>query len=649
MKFPIEWLSEYTKIKNTTKEIGDIFTYLEFMQDGPVIDDVIDLEIRQNRPDALSIIGLATELSCKTNSKLNYPEQDNSLQFSNPDQLINPKIQGEIKRFMAVKITGVKVGKSPEYIIKRLTQCGIRSVNNAVDITNYVMLEYGIPMHVFDADKLEADCKLTLRMGNEKDELETWLGEKIEINKDDIVIANTENKVVSIGGITGEKHSGAESSTTSIILESANYNQSIIRQSVLIHNLHTDSANRHTKFLPSDLVETAIRRATFLIQKLCGGVVVIAEDYYPEKQVRFDIKLKINEIQRLGGIKVESEIIEKILLNLKYEITAKNAEEFVVKSPRHRTDVKQSVDVVEDILRLVGYENIPLKQLELALPKDQTPKIYKYEDTIRDLLVGMGMDEHITEPLVKNDKNIKRVVLENSLNCEKDSLRISIEETLLPVLSNYTKHKIHNVKIFEIGKIYNTVDNQYSEISTIGGVISANESYKNTKGLLDTLFAKLGIANFYLNRSEDKQIIYLMVEKTQVGFIKYSLQNSIYFEINLEKLIEIPQHTNSEIIIKIPIEHEQIFNLIVNKGLLLRDIEKLISSVKPNDLNTNVITNFIEEYSNTLLESVNKKSYLLSLKIQSLANPVSKEEFKPIKEKILKLLKTRLNIEIKES
>ena len=140
-----------------------------------------------------------------------------------------------------------------------------------------------------------------------------------------------------------------------------------------------------------------------------------------------------------------------------------------------------------------------------------------------------------------------------------------------------------------------------------------------------------------------------MVEKTQVGFIKYSLQNSIYFEINLEKLIEIPQHTNSEIIIKIPFEHEQIFNLIVNKELLLRDIEKLISSVKPNDLNTNVITNFIEEYSNTLLESVNKKSYLLSLKIQSLANPVSKEEFKPIKEKILKLLKTRLNIEIKES
>jgi len=647
MKLPIDWLSEYSEIKHNNSQIGDIFTYLEFMQDGPIVDNVLDLEIRQNRPDALSIIGLATEYSAKNNSKIEYPKQIDNLNFEKPDKLINPKTTDQIKRFTAVKIDGVKIGKSPDYIINRLTLSGIRTVNNIVDITNYVMLEYGIPMHVFDANLLGNNPQLTLRMGNTNDELETWLGEKIKISKNDIVITNSENKVVSIGGITGEKNTGATDTTISIIIEAANYNQALIRKSAIEHNLLTDSANRHTKFLPSNLVETAIKRACYLISELCGGKITLAEDYYPEVQVRFEITLNLDEVERIGGFKVTANDTEQILKNLKYDILENSNNKITVKSPNHRTDVTQPVDVIEDILRIIGYENIKEQQINLAPPANSTPEIYTLEDNVRDILVGMGLDEHITEPLVKFDADITRIKLENSLNSEKNSLRISIQETLIPVLTNYIKHKHNSIKLFEVGKIYKTEKDQIIENSVVGVLISNSNSYKSAKGILDLLFNKLGYNNFYLTSTDDKKIINLMLRENNLGFIKFANNRTIYFEINLDRLLNIEKATNEKLITKVPFEHEQIVNLVVNKNILFSEIQKIIDQVKSNTKDINVLSNFLEDYSDEILNNAEKKSYLLSLKIQSLVSPVSKEDFKPIKEKVLDLLNKNLGITLK--
>jgi len=647
MKLPIDWLSEYSEIKHNNSQIGDIFTYLEFMQDGPIVDNVLDLEIRQNRPDALSIIGLATEYSAKNNSKIEYPKQIDNLNFEKPDKLINPKTTDQIKRFTAVKIDGVKIGKSPDYIINRLTLSGIRTVNNIVDITNYVMLEYGIPMHVFDANLLGNNPQLTLRMGNTNDELETWLGEKIKISKNDIVITNSENKVVSIGGITGEKNTGATDTTISIIIEAANYNQALIRKSAIEHNLLTDSANRHTKFLPSNLVETAIKRACYLISELCGGEITLAEDYYPEVQVRFEITLNLDEVERIGGLKVTANDTEQILKNLKYDILENSNNKITVQSPNHRTDVTQPVDVIEDILRIIGYENIKEQQINLAPPADSTPEIYTLEDNVRDILVGMGLDEHITEPLVKFDADITRIKLENSLNSEKNSLRISIQETLIPVLTNYIKHKHNSIKLFEVGKIYKTEKDQIIENSVVGVLISNSNSYKSAKGILDLLFNKLGYNNFYLTSTDDKKIINLMLRENNLGFIKFANNRTIYFEINLDRLLNIEKATNEKLITKVPFEHEQIVNLVVNKNILFSEIQKIIDQVKSNTKDINVLSNFLEDYSDEILNNAEKKSYLLSLKIQSLVSPVSKEDFKPIKEKVLDLLNKNLGITLK--
>jgi len=503
-------------------------------------------------------------------------------------------------------------------------------------------------MHVFDADKLTENGKITLRMGKEGDTLETWLGEIVNIKNTDIVITNSEKKVVSIGGITGEKNSGASKNTNNIILEAANYDETLIRRSSLQHNLLTDAANRHTKILPSDMVEIAIRRACFLITEICGGEIITAEDFYPIKQVRSEISFKVSEINRLSGINIEKNKITEILTNLRYAIIDQTETNLNLISPAHRTDVTQSVDVIEDLLRIYDYDKIPEQPINLAPPINSTPKIYLYEDKVRDLLVQMGLEEHITEPLLKADDNTTRVILENSLNSKKNSLRISVQETLKPVINNYIKHKKNDIKIFEIGKIYQKIDAEFSETSVIGAIILTSNSYKTAKGILDLLFLDLvGVNNYHLNRTDDKKNITLMVKEMQVGFIKNTSKDSIYFEIDLEKLINIDTTNNQSLITKIPFEHEQIFNLVVQKQVLYSEIVKIISSVVSEKDNVNILSNFIEEYTDTVMEKLNKKSYLISLKIQSLVDPVSKDDFKPIKEKALELLKNNLNIELK--
>jgi len=396
------------------------------------------------------------------------------------------------------------------------------------------------------------------------------------------------------------------------------------------------------------MVEIAIRRACFLITEICGGEIITAEDFYPIKQVRSEISFKVSEINRLSGINIEKNKITEILTNLRYAIIDQTETNLNLISPAHRTDVTQSVDVIEDLLRIYDYDKIPEQPINLAPPINSTPKIYLYEDKVRDLLVQMGLEEHITEPLLKADDNTTRVILENSLNSKKNSLRISVQETLKPVINNYIKHKKNDIKIFEIGKIYQKIDAEFSETSVIGAIILTSNSYKTAKGILDLLFLDLvGVNNYHLNRTDDKKNITLMVKEMQVGFIKNTSKDSIYFEIDLEKLINIDTTNNQSLITKIPFEHEQIFNLVVQKQVLYSEIVKIISSVVSEKDNVNILSNFIEEYTDTVMEKLNKKSYLISLKIQSLVDPVSKDDFKPIKEKALELLKNNLNIELK--
>ena len=478
MKIPLNWLENYIKLEHSPEEFGNILTALEFMQNGPITKIagqlVIDLEVRQNRPDMLSIIGAAREYAAYIDKNVNYPNQLNEIPVStkNIKELVKVNVpSGAVKRFYAVEIKGVIVKKSPKWLRENLEAYGIQSVNNIVDITNYVMLEYGIPMHSFDFNKLpksisSGNAVLTLRMGKSGDQFDTWLEDKVFPTKDDIVLTNSNDKVVGIGGVIGEKTSGTTEKTKTIVLEAANYSHSHIRKSALRHNLITDSAMRHSKILPSNMVETAIKRALWLIIELSGGEIVKAEDYYDKKEESGFINFNINEMPRLTGVQFDAETTKNLLERLGIEVietidaSAIGKNMLKCRIPPWRTDLNFEEDIVEEVIRLWGYDKIPFQEITSAAPEYGTPISYQLEDKIRDILITLGLDEYITLPLVKYqdiDKNKNQIKLENPLNADLSGLRTSISETLQTALVRAKKANQTKIAVFEVGKIYKQV------------------------------------------------------------------------------------------------------------------------------------------------------------------------------------------------
>ena len=318
MKIPLNWLNNYIKIEHTPEEIGDILTNLEFMQDGPIIDNVLDIEVRQNRPDMLSIIGTAREYSAYINKKVNYPEQLENIEVEWNEPKDNLKIlnKEKVRRFCTIEINNIKVTKSPEYIKSALKSYGIPSINNVVDITNFVMLEYGIPLHAFDYKKLKKandNAILTIRNAKHDEVFETWQKTKLTLSSNDLVVADAE-KPVAIAGIIGGANSDIDEKTTHIILEAAVYDHSTIRKTSLKHGLRTDASTRHEKILNPEMVDTAIRRALKLIQNDCNGNILKIEDFYSPKANITSIDFNIFSSSTCSITMVET--IKSILLFL---------------------------------------------------------------------------------------------------------------------------------------------------------------------------------------------------------------------------------------------------------------------------------------------------------------------------------------------
>ncbi|PIR43039.1 hypothetical protein COV24_04820 [candidate division WWE3 bacterium CG10_big_fil_rev_8_21_14_0_10_32_10] len=541
MKVPINWLKNYIDIEHSSKEFGDIMTNLEFMQDGPIKNEVIDLEVRQNRPDVLSILGVAREYAAFTNKPVRYPEQKNDIKvaWGTQKKIINVEAEDIVIRFTAVKINNIKINISPDYIKENLQAYGIQPINNIVDITNYVMLEYGIPMHAFDTNKLsiaENRALLNLRMAQNGEKFTTWQGTKVTLDTNDLVVADANNRLVSIGGITGEEESGISEGTKNIILEAANYEYAYIRRTAVKHNIVTESSIRHSKILPSNMVGIAIKRALTLIQELAGGEIELVEDYYKKKQENITIKFESSEIERLSGLKLEDSVIENLLLRLGFEVLSKNNNVWEVKVPSWRTDITLEADLVEEVLRLYGYDKIPTTQINTAPPKQITPKILLLENKIKDILVSLGLQEQITEPLIEAQNIENEIVLENPLNKEKNSLRTSLKQTLLPVAENYIKAGKNLFGLFEVGKVYYKNGETFKEEKRVQTIYN-NTSTEKIKGDLQALLLKLGINLNKIQTKKEGDVFNYYLDAIIICAL-HNIGFELYTE-NIEKIVDI--------------------------------------------------------------------------------------------------------------
>lgn len=628
MKLPLFWLKDYVKVPDKLDLLTDKLTAIGHMQDHKpeVIDGepVLDLEIRQNRSDCLSIVGLARESAAVLKTGLTLPESftkkvpevDNGLMIINESE-------GSCYRFNTLTFEDVKIKKSPEWLSKRLIAYGIKSINNLIDIANFVMVEIGQPLHLFNSE--DVDKHLVVRKAQDGESI-TVLGNKIvKLTNDDLVVAN-KTELLAVAGIIGALPKSINTNSHNIIIEAATYNQASIRKTALKYDLRTEASLRHEKFLSPKMTEVALSRASELISDLCGGKLVSHNDYYPKTIEDRKIVFGLNQIKRLGGVEIKRMEVENIFSRLDISTTIKGTNEITTTIPYFRTDLEQEADLVEEILRIYGYDKIPNKLLDGITPKDVQSAAYLLEEEIRDILTGFGFDEEITEPLTRErESKLEPVFLENSLNSEKTMLRTTLKNGLLGVLKNRRKYRKNNTSIFELGKIYYVSENNRVEQRTLGGLISkARVTYFDVKGIIETLLERLGY-----KYSED--------------FVKIEIAKAdssiLFFEINLEKLLSIKRESNQKVLTTPPQVLFEDLSITVPKNIRVGELIDIIKNVSP--------LLYKVELGENPRDMETTKTVFLKLSFCSFDKPLNSKDIEPVRKEIIKTIENRYEAKLR--
>ncbi|MBR0489711.1 MAG: phenylalanine--tRNA ligase subunit beta [Prevotella sp.] len=433
-------------------------------------DWVIEVNITANRSDALSHYGVARDLYAWMKARgmetsLHRPTCD-AFTVDNHDLNIDVTIENSeaCKRYACVSITGCEVKESPEWLKNKLTVIGLRPINNIVDITNYVMMAYGQPLHCFDADMVTGN-HIIVKDKNEGKKFITLDGEEHTLGEHDLAICNTQEPMC-IAGVFGGKGSGTYESTTNVVLESAYFHPTWIRKSARRHGLSTDASFRFERGIDPNGTIYALKQAAILCKELAGGKVSMEiRDEYPNKMENARVSLKYDYVDSLIGKAIGHDTIKNIVTSLEMQILSENAEGLELEVPGYRVDVQRPCDVVEDILRIYGYNNVEIPtQLKssLVLP-DENDRKHKLENLVGEQLVGCGFNEILNNSLSKlsyYDNNLnaypieKTVKVMNPLSADLGVMRQSLLFGGLESIVRNANRKNANLRFFEFGNCY---------------------------------------------------------------------------------------------------------------------------------------------------------------------------------------------------
>lgn len=432
-------------------------------------DWLIEVDITANRADALSHWGVARDLYAwlKQNgyeTSLHRPS-DESFAVDNEDLPIDVVIENTdaCKRYACVSITDCEVKESPDWLKNKLTTIGLRPINNIVDITNYVMMAYGQPLHCFDADMVKGH-KIVVKTMPEGTPFVTLDGEEHKLSGRDLAICNAEEPMC-IAGVFGGKGSGTYDSTRNVVLESAYFHPTWIRKSARRHGLSTDSSFRFERGIDPNGTIYALKQAALLCKELAGGKVSMKiKDVYPEKIENFKVDLNYSYVNQLIGKELPIETIKSIVTSLEMKILSENSEGLVLEVPAYRVDVQRPCDVVEDILRIYGYNNVEIpSQLKSSLViKGDEDKKHNLANIVGEQLVGCGFNEILNNSLTKGayydglqgypEKNLVRIF--NPLSSDLNVMRQTLLFGGLESVAHNINRRNPNLKFFERGNVY---------------------------------------------------------------------------------------------------------------------------------------------------------------------------------------------------
>ncbi|HIE09537.1 MAG TPA: phenylalanine--tRNA ligase subunit beta, partial [Armatimonadetes bacterium] len=398
MRIPLKWLKEWVETDLGPEEVAEVLTNLGFettvedLRPQGIDDFVLDIEVTSNRGDCLSVRGIGRELAAATGAKfLDWAEEYSSFEGEGPE--IGEVIAVEIEdpkgcpRYCAMAVLGVEVGPSPPWMRERLLACGIQPINNVVDVTNYVMLELGQPLHAFDLDTLRGR-KIIVRRAREGERLVTLDEVERELSPSDLIIADAE-RAVALAGVMGGLHTGVLEYTKNVLLEGANFDHASIRRTAKRLGMSTEASYRFERRVDPELPPIALRRAARLILELAGGRVAKGmADNYPGRRGPRRVRLRLSRIPELLGAEVGREEVERILSALGFGLEKGEEGALLVLVPSWRPDVEGEADLVEEVARVYGYNRFPSRLPDIGIPRGWLAEGRRIERKAQDILAS---------------------------------------------------------------------------------------------------------------------------------------------------------------------------------------------------------------------------------------------------------------------
>ncbi|UKT62395.1 phenylalanine--tRNA ligase subunit beta [Pedobacter mucosus] len=517
-------------------------------------DFVFEIGLTPNRADAASHLGVARDLAAFFRSTYQLPDLA-GFKIDNENLVIDVNVEDQeaCPRYSSLTISGVKVAESPDWLKDKLKVIGIRPINNVVDITNFVLHSLGQPLHAFDADKITGG-KVFVKKVAEGTPFTTLDGIERKLNADDLMICSAKEPMC-IAGVFGGKTSGVDLETKNIFLESAYFNSVSVRKTSKRHGLKTDASFRYERGTDPEITVTALKYAALLIKELAGGEISSSvSDIYPKPIAAFEFDVSFHNINKLIGIEIPSKEIKEIIIALGIEATAETEEGLSLKVPSYKVDVTRECDITEEVLRIYGYNNIPIpSKVNASLSYTSKPDKENTQNVIADLLTANGYAEIWCNSLTKStySKNLDEAVF--ILNPLSSDLNVMRQGLLMPALESVAynqNRKNANVKFYEFGKTYHLINEKYVERPRLLLVISGSKeseqwnqnskltSFYNLKSAVDAILARLGITSFQTNELQDENfaygIKYFRGEKALVSFGAVSKADRKVADVNAE-------------------------------------------------------------------------------------------------------------------
>ena len=624
-------------------------------------DAIIEFELTANRPDCLSMIGIAREVSATIDKSINIPKNE----FETTDEKFDfeVKIEDEslCSRYMLRKIKDVKIEKSPYSIQRRLIEAGIRPINNIVDITNYVMLEYGQPMHAFDSKML--NNKIVVKRAKNGEKFITL--DDVQRTLDDSMLMITDGeKSIAIAGVMGGQNSEITDTTTEVVFECASFEQDSIRLTSKKLGLRTDSSSRFEKGIDLQRPKLALDRACYLIEKYGYGKVVgdtkdNISTNIEQRQISIDAKKIISKLGNDVEIDEIKNILEKLFFEVKVDGTILN-----IKIPFYRNDITMSDDILEEVARIYGFNNIISKNINSVVTFGEKTPIKKFEDNAKYALMSNGLTEVITYSFI-GEKDLdminfpkdKILKILNPLGEDKSIMRTTLVPSMMNVVkTNYTR-KNDFFAGFEIGHIFIKEEDNKESIQKrqlVGAIYGDNMDFFALKSMLEGAFDNIGIHQRKYEADHTNTLFHtqrcakIYAGNNEVGYIgelhpiileNYEIKRRVYiFVIDFDKLFESKYEVKlAQNVSKFPAIKRDIA-FVVDEKVLCSQIENLISE-NANDIVEKV--ELFDIYVGSQVEE-GKKSMAYSIIYRTNDRTLTDDEVNPVQEKILKELEEKL-------